>query len=159
MAPDIPKNAELKTWLEQTGYEWKCMIPETSSETSELTLRTYGDFERQNDGTASTSVVNIHHGGAYDIYIGRPGKGKPGLLGNPIVPGGPCPVCGGSHGRNQQLLDCYRRWLFRRLRIDREYRALVRSCHGKALGCFCKPGPCHGDVLVKAALWLNGEPE
>ena len=32
-----------------------------------------------------------------------------------------------------------------------ELMASVRELRGKVLGCWCKPGPCHGDVLVALA--------
>lgn len=28
---------------------------------------------------------------------------------------------------------------------------IKNELHGKRLGCFCKPGPCHGDVLARLA--------
>jgi hypothetical protein len=103
-------------------------------------------------------IVNIHHGAEYDIYIGRHGHGKPGPLGNPIAVGKACVVCGARHSRDGRLLQCYRRWLWRRLRDDRDYARLVMGCHRKRLGCFCVradgSGPCHGKVLARAATWL-----
>lgn len=30
---------------------------------------------------------------------------------------------------------------------DAEYRRRVHELQGKTLGCFCKPHPCHGDII------------
>lgn len=108
----------------------------------------------------ATTVVNIHHRVDFDVYIGRPGRGRDGYFGNPIRVGHPCVICGTRHGRDNWLIQCYRVWLWRRLNADPEFRDRVRDLHGKALGCFCKRpdggGLCHGDVLAAAADWLAG---
>lgn len=105
---------------------------------------------------ARAVVVNIKHKSAkWDIYVGRPGKGQPGPLGNPIAIGKRCIECGAVHGRDAALLDCYRAWLERKVSSDAEYRELVLACHGKRLGCFCVRrnglGLCHGYVLAEVA--------
>ena len=77
----------------------------------------------------------------YDIYIGRPSK-----WGNPF-----------SHKDGtlarfrvdtvEDAIDEYEIWLL-------ENDILMRDLHdlkGKILGCWCKPGPCHGDVLARLA--------
>lgn len=107
-------------------------------------------------------VVNIHHGTEYDVYIGRPGKGRDGPLGNPIIPGKLCLECNVIHKRDQALLDCYRRWLWDKIQQCAIYRALVLTCKPPArLGCFCvKPdgsGLCHGHILKRAAQYLADE--
>lgn len=103
-------------------------------------------------------VINIHHGTEYDIYIGRAGKGRRGPLGNPIRVGEKCCECGQRHGRDRGLINCYRRWLWRRVRAEPLFREQVRDCYGKVLGCFCVDrngrGVCHGFVLLRAAAWL-----
>jgi hypothetical protein len=35
---------------------------------------------------------------------------------------------------------------------DRQFFTRVLDLYGKRLGCFCKPKPCHGDVIVE---WLE----
>ena len=45
----------------------------------------------------------------------------------------------------EDLVKCYENYV-------RKNPQLMNSLHeleGKQLGCWCKPGPCHGDVLVK----------
>lgn len=107
---------------------------------------------------SKATVVNIHHGTQYDVYIGRRGRGMQGPIGNPIAIGKTCPVCSEVHGRDERLLQCYRRWLWRRIKSDDAYGHPVASLHGKRLGCFCVrqdgSGLCHGHVLADAAAWL-----
>lgn len=100
-----------------------------------------------------TKVVNINKG-VYDVYIGR--RGDEGHLGNPIKFGEECLVCGDVHpdtvkGR-LDLLDCYKRWFWAKVNNDPLFRLKIMDLKGKRLGCFCKPKPCHGDVIVE---WLN----
>lgn len=102
--------------------------------------------------TARTTVVNIHRD-SYDVYIGRAGRGHDGFFGNPIVPGRPCPVCEDVHDAGGDTLACFR-VLFDRVVADVDGRARIEELRGKRLGCFCKPNPCHGDVI---AAYLNGE--
>lgn len=93
-----------------------------------------------------TRVVNLRKE-PYDVYIGRPGHGLSGYFGNPVIPDKQCPVCGDVHKRGHTL-GCYRTYLEGRVEQDDEFRDRVVDLHGKTLGCFCKPKPCHGDVLV-----------
>ena len=76
-------------------------------------------------------VVNVKSGDTYDVYIGRPSK-----WGNPFRVG--------KHGSRDQCIELYRRWLGTRPDIV----AQLGELKGKILGCYCKPQPCHGDVLV-----------
>lgn len=93
------------------------------------------------------TVVNLKID-EYDVYIGRAGHGKDGYFGNPYraIPGDP--------GATIPMFEEYAR---KRLKTDPEYRERVKALKGKRLGCFCKPRPCHGDVLVKLCAELNGE--
>lgn len=50
-----------------------------------------------------------------------------------------------KYGSRQRVLEEYEKYLF-------ENDHLIASLHelkGKTLGCWCKPFPCHGDVLIK----------
>ena len=90
------------------------------------------------DNRKHTRVVNIRKE-AYDVYIGRAGKGQDGYFGNPfrlkqdMIRGG--------------TLAGFREYFYRRLVNDAEYRRRVHELQGKTLGCFCKPHPCHGDII------------
>lgn len=101
-----------------------------------------------------TTVTNLHHQG-YDVYIGRGGGGSVpkvpwrwGWLGNPVVVGKVCPVCGDTHSDNGSTLPCYREYLLERLK-NPAWAEEFYKIEGKILGCFCKPRPCHGDVIVE----------
>ncbi len=100
-----------------------------------------------------TRVVNLRRE-AYDVYIGRPGKGSLGPFGNPYRVGGWCSRCGHVHASAEATLACYRAYLFDRAGRDRAFAEHLRALRGKRLGCFCKPGPCHGDVIVE---WLDAD--
>lgn len=85
-----------------------------------------------------TRVVNIRKE-AYDAYIGRAGHGMDGYFGNPfrLEPG----MARGD------TLDRYRKYFYHRLGTDEEFRKRIEELQGKTLGCFCKPNPCHGDII------------
>jgi hypothetical protein len=85
-----------------------------------------------------TKVVNIRKEN-YDAYIGRAGHGMDGYFGNPfrLEPG----MARGD------TLDRYRKYFYHRLGTDEEFRKRIGELQGKALGCFCKPNPCHGDII------------
>jgi hypothetical protein len=67
-------------------------------------------------------------------YIGRPGP-----LGNPF------PV-GRLYSREEaiRLFDRY---------VDEhpELKTLIKTLRGRDLKCFCKPKPCHGDIILRIA--------
>lgn len=70
----------------------------------------------------------------YDIYIGRGGK-----WGNPYEIG--------PDMTREEAIEKFEEYLDRRPNLLRQLAGL----HGKKLGCFCAPKPCHGDVLVRRA--------
>jgi hypothetical protein len=102
-----------------------------------------------------TRVVNLYKE-PYDVYIGRPGKGKDGYFGNPISCGEECPVCAQTHQLPGDTLVCYKEYLLARTAEDPEFFYHVMNLHDKVLGCFCKPKPCHGDVLVE---FIHDQPD
>ena len=61
----------------------------------------------------------------------------------------------GKHGTRAEVIDMYRHYLQNRIINDPEFKAKVRNLYGKDLLCCCKPAPCHGDVLVRAATYLR----
>ena len=85
-----------------------------------------------------TQVVNIRHASC-DVYIGRPVHGCDGYFGNPF------PLQRGL--ARGSMLDSYRSYFFGRLRTDSEFRRRIHALCSKRLGCFCKPHPCHGNVI------------
>jgi hypothetical protein len=92
---------------------------------------------------STTKVVNLYKE-AYDVYIGRAGKGQDGYFGNPIRLVNP-------HRQEERTrnLEQYRKYFYDRLEIDGEFRRRIQALKGKTLGCFCKPLPCHGDVIAE----------
>lgn len=81
-----------------------------------------------------TTVVNITKEKA-DVYIGRPSK-----WGNPYK----------VDKRLSRLgaIELYKRHVANDPAFQ---RAVKKELKGKKLGCFCKPLPCHGDILAAIA--------
>jgi len=80
----------------------------------------------------------------YDVYIGRPSK-----WGNPFSHRGGT-LARFVVGNVDEAIAAYEDWLLN----SEEAEGLRRDLHelrGKVLGCWCKPGPCHGDVLARLA--------
>jgi len=93
---------------------------------------------------SETRVINIRTGAAYDIYIGRavPRKGLAGSYwGNPFK--------SPKDGTVEQCIEKYRAMLRKDFLYNPHLRLDLESMRGKILACWCKPGPCHGDVLVE----------
>lgn len=95
------------------------------------------------------TVVNVKHDKRPEVvYIGRwmPGrKGSP--LGNPF-----------KADEHNDPIGLFQVWLAEKLQSDTPQRreierlaALHRQGKNLLLGCWCKPGVCHGDV-VKAVI-------
>lgn len=70
----------------------------------------------------------------YDIYIGRPSK-----WGNPYSIG--------RDGTREEVIAKFERYLL----ASPALLAALPELKGKILGCWCKPKPCHGDILEKYA--------
>jgi hypothetical protein len=81
------------------------------------------------------------------VYIGRAGKGMSGDFGNPIVLE--------RESDRDKVLQEYRIYLEKRVEEDVDFRTKVMDLRDKTLVCFCKPKPCHGDILVEMVekLW------
>jgi hypothetical protein len=94
-----------------------------------------------------TKTVNIYASG-YDVYIGREGKGQDGYFGNPFR-------LRASEDRGATI-ERYGKYFHDRMETDPEFKRRVHELKGKTLGCFCKPYPCHGDVIAE---YLNNLPE
>lgn len=94
-----------------------------------------------------TTIVNIRKE-EFDVYIGRAGRGQDGYFGNPYVL-----IQGEPRGTT---IEKYRSYFYNRLKTDKEFDRRVTELYGKRLGCFCKPSPCHGDVIAE---YLNQIPQ
>jgi len=53
----------------------------------------------------------------------------------------------GADGTREEVVAKYREWL----KFQPALLAKISSLKGKALNCWCKPLPCHGDVLAELA--------
>lgn len=95
-----------------------------------------------------TTVLNIYHGKPADVYIGRAGRGEDGYFGNPHPVGRSCPICKVEH-QQEEAVEAYRVTFKARIEKDPEFKRRVTELRGKSLGCFCKPKPCHGDVIAE----------
>lgn len=70
----------------------------------------------------------------FDVYIGRGSK-----WGNPFVIG--------MSGSRKQVINMYREYILSKPELLEDLHELK----GKRLGCYCKPLPCHGDILKELA--------
>lgn len=105
-----------------------------------------------------TRAVNLRVE-AFDVYAGRPRRGPDGSksndprdvkegvegwLGNPWDPW--------KHGAS--ALTNFREYFLERVASDWRFRDAVLALKGKRLGCFCKPAPCHADIIAE---WIEKE--
>ena len=98
----------------------------------------------------TTTIVNKKFND-YDVYIGRGSifgnhwSHQEGTLAEFVV------------GSREEAVLCYEKWLTGEEFVD--YKQDLRQqildslplLVGKRLGCYCRPFPCHGDVLKKLA--------
>jgi len=91
----------------------------------------------------------------YDVYIGR----KTRIHGDSIFRN---QFRIGKDGTRSEVIEKYRQWIMGEAFIDNEQirRAailiLIPEMKGLILGCWCKPEPCHGDILCDL---INGDIE
>jgi len=124
-------------------------------------------------------IVNFRHYRSIDglnqafgdrwLYIGRQNRlvpsassgqalseseGAAGLPQSPLA--NPFRVRGHDRGRT---IPHYRRWLWERIQSGDQavLEALQAIDEASILVCWCKPGPCHGDVVKAAAAWLQSQ--
>ena len=85
------------------------------------------------------------------LYIGR-ANAYAGLAQSPLAN----PFKVKDYGRGKTIAH-YRRWLWERMQADDEVvlNALRAIDESTVLICWCAPGPCHGDVVKAAAVWLR----
>lgn len=69
----------------------------------------------------------------YDVYCGRPSK-----YGNPYMIG--------IDGTREEVIEKYEKWLRTQPDLIEDMK---NNLKGKVLGCWCKPKPCHCDVIIK----------
>lgn len=86
------------------------------------------------------------------VYIGRANR-YAGLAQSPLAN----PFNVRDFGGRGQTLPHYKRWLWERIQAGDEtiLDALKAMNAQTVLVCWCKPGPCHGDVVKAAAAWVQ----
>ena len=89
-----------------------------------------------------TTVINLRkHPDQVEIYIGRPGLGFLGPFGNPYRIG--------RDGSREDVLEKFRRYFYRRLSKDEQFKKDILDLSGKVLGCFCyDTEKCHGRIIA-----------
>jgi hypothetical protein len=98
---------------------------------------------------APTRVVRIQRKGGHvvqgcDVYIGRAcNTGGWDLAASKWAN----PYRVAECGTVEAAVEKYRQYIMRTPSLLND----IGELRGKTLGCWCKPGPCHGDVLVKLA--------
>lgn len=79
-----------------------------------------------------TTVINLKDTKRYDVYIARPS-----MWGNPFK------ISDGY--TREECIEKYRDYVL----SSPELMARLPELKGKVLGCWCKPLPCHGDILIE----------
>lgn len=107
-------------------------------------LRNWGPYGRVGSSptlvTMVTRIVNLKHE-SYDVYIGRGSKwGCPFT----IIKDRPT-LAKEIVGSKEEALSKYKEYVLN----SPELMESLDELDGKTLGCFCKPEPCHGDVLLE----------
>ena len=89
-------------------------------------------------------------------YIGRAKKGL--YHGSPL--GSPFVI--GRDGTRAQCIAKYRVWLWREIKkkgpVYYELQRLLQLLNetgSLTLVCWCKPYPCHGDIITSCLKWMN----
>lgn len=98
-----------------------------------------------------TKVINIADGRLHPhyIYIGRPS-----MWGNPFLKNGKWSKFEKDCERVDDPVKAFEDWLVGTAYTDRwqdkrkQILSRLKELQGQVLGCYCKPHPCHGDVLV-----------
>lgn len=90
-------------------------------------------------GMMKTRVVNVRYEKC-DVYCGRPS-----ILGNPFKIG--------RDGNRDEVIRKFIAYFKHRILTDTAFKAYVDSLDGLRIGCWCKPKPCHLDIVAE---YLNG---
>lgn len=93
-------------------------------------------------------IVNIHDYNGEYYYVGR---GSP--LGNPFSDK-PSKFDVMKTGSRKESIEKYKEWIEERLLYNTPQRRAIEECvnilisrNKIVLGCFCKPKPCHAEVI------------
>lgn len=95
--------------------------------------------------TERARVVNARTAAGWDVYIGRGSDPSSGHRLSAQRWGNPFPIA--RFGKRGSMLRYFRHLEYTPGLIGRIRTELA----GKVLACWCKPAPCHGDVLAAIA--------
>lgn len=102
------------------------------------------DMARTGKAVAVNVSEDPEFGGKGDVYVGRLmrfgrfTKAKMGADGGYF--GNPC--------KGDDAVDDFKAYFKKRVEEDPEFRKRLVALKGKRLGCWCKPNPCHADVIA-----------
>lgn len=99
-----------------------------------------------------TRVVNLRRE-RYDVFIGRGSEWGNGYTHRPSMH----PDVIAIVETPEEAIERFRLDLWERARKDPMLVYRLADLFGETLGCYCKPRPCHGDVLARAAEWAFHE--
>lgn len=51
--------------------------------------------------------------------------------------------------QRKEVIDLYREYFYSKIKRFPEFKDYILSLKGKRIGCFCKPLPCHLDIVVE----------
>ena len=104
--------------------------------------------QAQTTAQQKTTVVNIKQSPC-DVYIGRSRRNQPpNIWGNPFRVGD---IHNGKKILRGDAIRLFREHLEGRIACGAITLQMLAALSGKRLGCFCKPQPCHGDVIAEYA--------
>jgi len=108
---------------------------------STLPVTSGGLFELQAVPVSRPRVANLRHEELGDaVYVGRASPSR-GLTGSAFAN----PYRIGQDGDRAEVIELYRDWLLGRP----ELLGRLRELRGRRLACWCRPLPCHADVLAE----------
>jgi hypothetical protein len=92
------------------------------------------------------------------IYLGRANPSLDIFQSHPLAN----PFKIGVDGDRSEVIEKYRKWLFSKIKQKdnqvmqslNNLKLAVKLKKHKKLACYCKPEPCHVDVVIKAVHWL-----
>jgi hypothetical protein len=101
--------------------------------------------------TTTVIKINTKRPDDYDVYIGRRNRwipkskpGSDGKWGNSFTIG--------KNGTRDEVIQKYRDWIMIQPKLLKQIPIELKD---RRLGCWCKPLPCHGDVLAELANLLK----
>lgn len=89
-------------------------------------------------------LINMHHETCHSNAVRIDRRTR---WGNPFIIG--------RDGSRAEVIEMYRKHIFRQVRTGLLSLEDLASLHGQDLACWCHPDPCHGEVLISAAAWAH----